>query len=254
MAAGLDHRPGRTWRPLLDTTVAAQLLYNSPAEWFAWRRAVDFYDEGVMIWLEADTIIRAQTQGRRSLDDFIRKFHGGQSGPPEVKPYTFDDLVTAINEAAPYDWRGFFNTRLNFTGPRAPLGGLQASGWKIDYNDTPNEFLRLAEAANRQVNLSFSLGLVLKSDGTVLDVINGQAAERAGLAPGMRLAAVNGRRFSQAGIVAALKAAEPMELLMENGEFFRSYRVDYRGGLRYPHLVREEARPDLLTEIWKPKT
>ena len=94
MAAGLDHRPGRTWRPLLDTTVAAQLLYNAPSDWLAWRRAVDFYDEGVMIWLETDTTIRAQTQGRRSLDDFIRRFYGGQSGLPEVKPYNFDDLVT----------------------------------------------------------------------------------------------------------------------------------------------------------------
>lgn len=254
MAAGLDNRPGRTWRPLLDTAVAAQLLYNAPSEWFAWRRAVDYYDEGVMIWLETDTTIREQTRGRKSLDDFIRRFYGGQSGAPEVKTYTFDDLVAALNEVAPYNWKSFFQERLQSTAAHAPLGGLEAAGWKLIYNDVPNEWMRLADGASKQINLSYSIGLTLKTDGAVVDIINGQAADHAGISPGMKLVAVNGRRFSQERMFDALRNRGELEFILENGDSFKTLRVNYTGGPRYPHLVREEAKPDLLGQIWKAKS
>ncbi|MDQ4094015.1 MAG: M61 family peptidase, partial [Actinomycetota bacterium] len=123
-AASLDHMPGRLWRPLIDTTVAAQLLYDAPPEWSAQRRGVDFYNEGWLIWLDVDTLIRQLTSGQRSLDDFCRHFYGGHSGPPVVKPYTFDDVVATLDEVAPYDWRTFFNQRLHTTDFHAPLGGI----------------------------------------------------------------------------------------------------------------------------------
>src|SRR5204862_91054 len=129
---------GRTWRPLADTAVAAQLLYGARADWAAWRRGLDFYDEGELLWLEADTLIRRETHGEKSLDDFCRLFLGGETGGPQVVAYTFDDVVTALNAIAPYDWRTFWTTRLASTQPGAPLGGVTASGWKLTYTKTPS--------------------------------------------------------------------------------------------------------------------
>ena len=135
-AAYLDDRPGRTWRDLQDTAIAAQLLYNASTEGSSWRRSVDYYDESTLIWLEADTIIRQETKNKKSLDDFCRTFHGGENSGPKVVPYTFDDVVAGMQAVTPYDWRGFFTERLSTHGPGAPLGGLQNSGWKLVYSET----------------------------------------------------------------------------------------------------------------------
>ncbi len=262
IAATMDHRPGRTWRPLADTAIAAQILYSAPDEWSSWRRGTDFYDESVLIWLEADTVIRQQTQGRRSLDDFCRLFHGGRSGPPEVKPYTFEDVVATLNEVAPHDWRAFFTARLNSTAPGASLGGLEGSGWRLIYNEKPNDLILATEKERKITDLSFSLGLRLKhekgtpEDGTILDVIPGMPAAQAGLTPGMRLVAVNGRKWSPEILGEALAAAksrsQPIELLADNTGIHKTYLLNYPGGERYPHLERDPARPDLLGEIIKP--
>lgn len=263
VAAYLDNRPGRTWRPLADTAIAAQTLYGAAEQWAAWRRGVDFYDESFLIWLEADVLIRQQTQGRRSLDDFCRLFHGGESGPPEVKPYTFDELFAALNQIAPYDWRRFFTERLNSTSPPAPLGGLEASGWRLVFTDQPNDLLRAAEEKTHVVDLSYSLGLTLRreegtpEDGMIVDVIPDSPAARAGLGPGMKLVAANGRAWSPEILREAVRAAKgatvPIELLVANAEFYKTYALDYHDGERYPHLVRDTARPDLLGEIIKPR-
>ncbi|HXF04095.1 MAG TPA: M61 family peptidase [Blastocatellia bacterium] len=256
-AASLDHRPGRSWRPLADTTRAAQILYGAPAAWDAWRRGVDFYDEGWLLWLEVDAIIRSETRGARSLDDFCRRFHGGTSGGPTVKPYTFDDLVATLAEVAPYDWRGFFTTRLAATTPRAPLGGIERSGWRLVYRETPSDFQQALEQVSRILDLAYSLGLRLRDDGLILDVVPETVAARAGLGPGMRLVAVNGRRFAPHILRAALRAArtssDPIELLVESEEFYKTYRLAYHEGERYPHLERDASRPDLLSQILKPR-
>ncbi|HYM00887.1 MAG TPA: M61 family peptidase, partial [Blastocatellia bacterium] len=196
-AALMDNTIGRTWRPLRDTATAAQILYGAPEEWAAFRRGVDFYDEGLLIWLEADATIRKESKGRKSLDDFCRAFHGGQNSGPELKPYTFEDLVAGLNSVLDYDWAGFLKTRLTSLAPHAPLGGIETSGWKLVYNQEPNWFIKAREKANKYVDLSYSLGMNVKTDGTVADVIPGSAAFRAGLAPGMKVIAVNGRRFSE---------------------------------------------------------
>jgi predicted metalloprotease with PDZ domain len=261
-AAYLNDRPGRTWRDLQDTAVAAQILYSETSAGSSWRRGVDYYDEGTLIWLEADTIIRKQTNGKKSLDDFCRKFHGGENTAPKVVPYTFDDVVAGMNEVAAYDWRAFFTERLKSHGPGAPLGGLENSGWKLVFNETPNEFEHIEELSNQEVELQFSLGLLVHGPGGddgdhILDVIPGSPAAKAGLAPGMRLVAVNGRKWSPEILRDAIKQAksskDPIDLLAENGDFFQSYRIDYHGGERNPHLIPVSGKADLLSEIAKMK-
>ena len=138
VAAEMENQSGREWRPLVDTAVAVQLTYSSPRAWLNYRRRVDYYDEGSLIWLEADTVIRNLTQGKKSLDDFCKLFHGGQSGPPEVVPYTFDQVVAALNQVAPNDWRTFLNTRLLGHGPGAPLGGIENSGCVTPLSPSPS--------------------------------------------------------------------------------------------------------------------
>src|SRR5208283_1228354 len=242
-AATLDHRAGRTWRPLADTTVAAQLLYLAPSAGVSWRRGVDFYPEGDLIWLEADTLIRRQTQGQRSLDDFCKKFCGGESGPPRVVPYTYDDVVKALNEIAPYDWRGFFQQRVYEINPRAPLGGIENSGWRLAYTNELPALLKTREGQRKYTDLSFSLGLNLGSDGSIGDVLPGTPAEQAGIGPAMKLVAVNGRAWTADNLRAAVKSAAtnsaPIELLIENGDYFKNYRLDYHSGEKYPCLERD---------------
>lgn len=255
-AAALDHQAGRVWRPLVDTAVSAQVLFFAPGDWASWRRGVDFYDEGNLIWLEADVLIRQQTAGRRSLDDFMRRFHGGPSGPPAVNPYTFDDVVAALNDVASHDWRGFLEARVQAAAPRAPLGGIEKGGWRLVYTDAPNLFIKDAEAASKTTNQAYSIGLVAKEDGAIGDVIPEGAAAKAGLGPGMKIVAVDGRRFTPDVLRAAIKAGKdgsaPLELIVANGDFFGTHRVDYHGGERYPHLERDPARPDLLSVVIKP--
>jgi predicted metalloprotease with PDZ domain len=257
-AAYLDARPGRTWRPLLDTAVEAQRLYEAPELGDAWRRGTDFYNEGLLTWLEADLTIRRLTHDARSLDDFCRVFHGSPSGPPQVVPYTFDDVCDALNKVAPYDWRGFWNQRLTSLSPRAPMGGITDGGWKVAFADSEQKLLAALERASKEyVEEWFSIGIrVLKEDGTIQDVLPGSAAARAGIGPGVKLVAVNGRKWSKQvlrdAIRATRKATTPLELITLDGEFYSTHRLDWRGGERFPWLVRDTAAPDRLGEILRP--
>lgn len=255
-AAEMDHTAGRAWRPLADTAVAAQIGYASPREWRSWRRGVDFYPESHLIWLEADAIIRRESKGLKSLDDFCKAFHGPPAGPPAVSTYGFDDVVTALAAVQPYDWKSFLRARLNATLPRAPTAGLGASGWKLVYNDAPTAFMKAAQQRRHTVDATFSLGVVLREDGGIIDVVPGLPAAASGVAPGGRIVAVNGRRFSSQVMRDALRAtrtAPDVDLLVESNEFFRTHHVRYRGGERYPHLERDASKPDLLTEMWRPQ-
>jgi predicted metalloprotease with PDZ domain len=250
-----QNQRGRSWRPLEDTAVAAQLLYEARSDWFAWRRSVDFYDEGILIWLEVDTLIRQQTKGERSLDDFCRRFLGGENGPPTVKPYTFEDVVAALNAVAPYDWKELLTRRVTATADQAPLDGLRRSGWRLSYTDKEPEYLRGHETTTKKYDFTASIGLLLGEDGAVADIIPGKAADKARIAPGMKLVAVNGRRWSRDLLKTALKATKksqgPLELLLENEEFFKTYPLDYHDGLKYPQLEQDKGQKDLLAEILK---
>ncbi len=252
------NQKGRTWRPLEDTAIAAPHLYSSRSEWATRRRGVDFYDEGALLWLDADTLIREKTAGKKSLDDFCKAFYGGPSGPPEVKPYSFDDLVKTLNEVVPHDWKGFLMQRLTTTSPEPPLEGLARSGWKLVYKDNAGDLFRAREGEDKTTDLSVSLGLRIKEDGRVADVVPGKPADRAGIGPGMKLLAVNGRRWSADRLREALTAARQnksrVELLLENADFFHTFALDYAEGEKYPHLEREAKKPDLLGAILRPRT
>ena len=256
-AAMLDHRAGRTWRPLEDTARSVQILRLQGPEWQSWRRGLDYYPEGELIWLEVDTIIRQQSHGQKSLDDFCRLFHGGESGPPKVVPYTFDDVVHTLNQVVAYDWAALLRERVNSIKAGAPLGGIERGGWRLVYNDQPNVFIHTGEKLRKSVDASYSLGFVVKEDGEFSDVIHGSAAYDAGIGPGMKLIAINGRAWSKEVLQDALRASkdskQPIDLLVENAKFFKTFSIAYHDGIRSPHLERSDGA-DLLGEILQPLT
>jgi predicted metalloprotease with PDZ domain len=253
LVAQYEHRPGRDWRPLQDTADAAPFLYDATNDWSNWRRGTDFYEEGELLWLDVDETLRTITQDQKSIEDFCRIFHGGASGPPDLKTYTFEDVVATLNSVAPYDWAGFLRTRLDGVATKTPNEAVEKSGWKLVYNEQPNEVVAIAEALARRADFSLSLGFSASDEGLVGDVIHGGPAYHAGIGPGMKIVAVNGAQYSpeamRGAIDAAKSATEPIQLIVANGAQFRTFSVDYHGGLRYPHIEREEGRPDYLGEI-----
>jgi predicted metalloprotease with PDZ domain len=253
VAGEFEMQSGREWRPLVDTAVAVQFTYPSPRAWMNYRRRVDYYDEGSLIWFDADVLIRQRSNGKLSLDDFCRRFHGGSDTPPLVKTYTFDDVVNTLNEVMPYDWRSFLTTRIYQVAPHAPLAGVTSGGWKLVYTDKPNTMVRLGDHARKSVDLMYSIGAMLKEDGSVMDVNPNLEAAKAGLAPGMKIITVNGRAWStdvlREAITAAKNSATPIELVVENGSFTGVYKLNYHGGERYPHLERDPTKPDVLGEV-----
>ena len=255
-AAQMTEHVGRTWRPLIDTAVAAQVLYNSGGAGTAWRRGVDFYPEGSLIWLDVDMTIRSLTGGKRSLDDFCRAFYGGTSGHAELKPYTFDDLVSALNGIAPNDWRAFLTQRLTSMSATPPLGGIETAGWRLVYSDEPNVAIQGNEHASKGIDLNDSLGFTVGQNGGIGDVIPDSPAAKAGISGGAHIIAVNGRRFSTDTLRDVVKASknstDPIELIVESGQFFSTVRIAYTGGIRYPHLERITGKPDLIEVLGKP--
>jgi len=253
IAATYSNYPARDWRSLEDTATAAQIGHGG--EWTTRRRSLDYYEEGSLIWLEADVTIRQLTDGKKSLDDFLHIFHGlGGDTAPKVVPYTADDVYAALNQVVPYDWKGFFTDRVLKVAHNAPLGGLEKAGYKLVYKDEPNA---LASHAGRHgANLRYSLGLSVNDRGEIWDVVGDSLADKAKLAPGEKILAVNGYVFNGGRVTEALKegvtSKEPLRLIVENQDRIRTVELDYHGGMRYPHLVRDESKPDLLLEIIKP--
>jgi len=243
-------RPGRTWRPLLDTAVAVPGL-GFARGWPAWRRGTDYYDEGDLIWLEVDTILHRETHGQKSIDDFCHAFHGGANNGPEVKTYTFEELMAALNAVAPYDWAGFFREKLDSTSANAPVGGIENAGWKVVYNGEPSKL------TGRRGNPGdiYSIGLQLAGDGTVSDAIVGSPAFEAGISSGMKVVGVNGRVYTHDLLEDAIKAAkgtsQPITLLVVVDDYYQTSTIHYNGGDRYPHLAREDGKDDYLDAIIK---
>jgi len=255
-SAELDARGGRSWRSLEDTATAAQLLYETADAWSGWRRSVDFYDEGTLIWLEADVTIRKLTKGRRSLDDFCRRFHGGGSGLPEVKTYAFADVVADLNAIAAYDWARFLTERVKRRDRGAPLGGIDGGGWSLTYAETRSPQYKSREEVTELVDMRYSIGLMLDKSGTIVDVVPDSNAWAAGVAPGMTLVAVDGRRYStyvlRDAVGATKDAGARVKLLLENDDFFREAAVEVKGGERYPQISRKVGGDDVLGAILAP--
>ena len=243
-------RPGRTWRPLLDTAVGEPMPGRARG-WLNWRRGTDYYDEGDLMWLEVATIIHRETKGQKSIDDFCQAFHGGPNNGPEVKTYTFDQLVAALNAISPYDWAGYFHERLDSTSPNAPLGGIENGGWKVVYDDKPSKLTGRRGSPTD----AYSIGLQLGPDGTVNDSIVGSPAYEAGITSSMKVVGVNGRVYSHDLLEDAIKAAkdgsQPISLLYIDDEYYKTATINYHGGERYAHLVRNDQVPDYLDDLIK---
>jgi len=243
-------RPGRTWRPLLDTA-SGEPGVSGRGGWMNWRRGTDYYDEGDLLWLEVATIIHRESHGQRSIDDFCQAFHGGPNNGPQVKTYTFDELVGALNAVAPFDWAGFFHTRLDSTAADSPVGGIQNAGWKVTFNDEPSKL----QGRRGNTGDLYSIGLQIGSDGTVSDALVGGPAFQAGISSGMKVMGVNGRVYTHDLLEDAIKAAkdtsQPITLLVVVDDYFQTSAINYHGGDRYPHLAREDSKPDYLDEIIK---
>ena len=242
-------RLGRTWRPLLDTAVG-QL--GGRGGWLNWRRGSDYYDEGDLIWLEVATIIDRESHGQKTIDDFAHSFHGGPNNGPEIKTYTFEEVVSALSSIAPYDWAGFFHEKLTSTSPDAPVGGIENGGWKVVYTDKPSKVPGRRGGAGD----AYSIGLQVGEDGSVTDSIVGGLAFKAGITSGMKVVAVNGRVYTHDLLQDAIKASKgssnPIILLLIVDDYYKTCTIDYHGGERYPHLQRDESKPDYLDDLIKP--
>jgi predicted metalloprotease with PDZ domain len=247
-------RPGRTWRPLLDTASGEPM--GGPGGglrgWINWRRGVDYYDEGDLMWLEVATIIHQATHGQKSIDDFCHLYHGGPNNGPEVKTWTFDELVATLNQVAPYDWAGFLHQRLDSKSPDAPTGGIENGGWKLTYSAEP---IGLPGRRGGSGD-AYSIGLQLGEDGTVADSIVGGPAYNAGIVSAMKVIGVDGRLYKHALLEDAIKSSkdssEPITLTYVVDDYIHTAAIAYHGGIRYPHLSRDDAKPDYLDELIKP--
>ena len=253
--AELDTTTGRLTRPLLDTAVSGPFLYAAGRAWEATRRSVDFYPEGNLMWLEADVKIDRLSNGRRSMDDVARRFFGRADSSAQVLTYTREDLIAALNAVQPYDWRAFLAERIDTATPHPP-DPFTPAGWRIVYTPTPSAFYKLRSGHAKVLDARFSLGLDVKADGTILDVVGDSPAARAGVGPGAKIVAINGRAIdtgdAQTNFDNALRDAQSTKtiaLLTVAGNMYRTVTIAYSGGPRYPHLERIGGTRDLLAAI-----
>jgi predicted metalloprotease with PDZ domain len=255
VAGFYDIQTGTRWRPLADTAVAAQILYDAPAAWSVSRRDVDFYEASEFLWLNVDGELRTRSGGKASLDDYVRRFYAGAGGAPALKPYVEADIYATLASVVPADWRTIIRRHLDSLGPQALLGALKGSGWQLSYSPEKNSYLEAQQKRRKMTNRLWSIGLQVDDKDTVIETVEDRAAARAGIGPGMKLMAVNGRKYSadvlDAAIVAAQGNKKPIDLLTENGDYFRVISVAYADGPRWPHVKRIEGQPDLLSETLK---
>ncbi len=260
IAAYAQVEPGRQWRALEDTTNDEIINPRRPMAWRDWQRFEDYYEEGALIWLDADTLIRERSHGRRSLDDFARAFFGIDNGSFVTVTYTFDDLVRALNAVLPYDWAGFLHERLDSIDRHAPLAGLEQGGYQLTYSDTQSAYQRTAEEHSHRIDLLYSIGIRINDrdmPGSIGEVLWNGPAYRAKLTAGDQILAVNGTAYSADILKDAIRSARtsssPIELIVKSAEHFVVVHIDYHGGLRYPHLERDRSQPARLDSILAPR-
>lgn len=236
-----DLAPARTWRPLIDTTNDPTISQRRPKGWVSWQRSEDYYNEGLMVWMEVDAMLRQKSGGTKSIDDFARAFFGVRDGDYGELTYTFDDVARTLNGIVPYDWAGFLQTRLTETGKPAPTQGFVMDGYKLVYAAEPTPFFKQAEK-RRGTDVSYSIGLVVNKDGDVTSSIWDGPAFKAGIATGTTIMAIGDQAYSsdrlKAAIIAAQTAKEPIRLTVKTGDRYRQLAIDYHGGPRYPRLQK----------------
>ncbi len=256
-AATYDHRVGRAWRALEDTTNDPIIAERRPLSWLSWQRSEDYYSETQLVWLDADTLIREKTGGKKSLDDFAKTFFGVDNGSFVTKTYLFEDVVAALNSVYPYDWATFLHERLEGHAKGAPLDGVARGGYKLVYDEKQSEYLKSAEMRRKNTDLMFGIGLNIGKDGLISDVQWDGPAFKAGLTEGQTIVAVNGNAYSNDDfkdvITQAKNGTAPIQLLIKNKDEFRTVAIDYHDGLRYPHFERVAGAPARLDDILEPK-
>jgi predicted metalloprotease with PDZ domain len=256
-AAIYQHRVGREWKSLQETTNDPIVASRRPIPWRSWQRSEDYYQEGELMWLDADTLIRELSNGQKSLDDFARAFFGVDDGEwLSAKTYRFEDVVAALNAVQPYDWTAFLRARLDrHDGP--PLDGLARGGYLLSYTDTATDYFKKLEARRKIADFSFSLGFIVGRENKLVDVLWNGRAHQVGLTVGTQLIAVNGEAYDKERLMAMIKAAKtdsaPLEFIVKNGNRYSTVRIDYHDGLRYPRLIRHADVPARLDAILAPR-
>ena len=249
--------PGRTWRPLVDTTNDPIVANRSPQAWRSWQRSEDYYSEGLLIWTDVDRIIRTESHGKKSIDDFARAFFGMRNRDYGELTYTFEDVVRTLNAVQPYDWEAYLRAKVLDVAANPPLEGLTKGGYNLVFTDEPTAWIKSGEKSSKNNDLTYSGGYVVGNDGKITTVIWDSAAFNAGMTVGSELLAVNGRKFDGAGLKAAIKEAKgtnvPVKLLVKSGEVFRTLDLDWHGGLRYPRLEKVGKAPGTLDDLLAPR-
>ncbi len=258
IAAKLDTARGREWRPLVDTTHDPIISARRPKGWSSWQRSEDYYNEGLMMWLEADAIIRKQSRGAKGLDDFAKDFFGINPGDWGQVVYNRDDVIRTLNGVAPYDWAGFFRTHVDSPSRETPKGGFSMGGYKLVYGDKPGAITKAAEGAQKMVDQSFGIGLIVQNDGDIATVVWDSPAFKAGLATGSRILAVNGNEYSAEAFKTAISAAKeskkPIEIIVKQDKYYRTLSLAYSDGLRYPRLEKMGEGEGSLDKLLQPRT
>ncbi|MDF2494028.1 peptidase M61 [Sphingomonas sp.] len=242
IAALYDSQPARQWRALIDTTNDPVISARRPKGWTSWQRSEDYYNEGLLVWLEVDSLLRQLSGGKKSIDDFARAFFGMRDGDWGVLTYEFDDVVATLDKIQPHDWRGLLTQRLNENAKGAPLSGFERNGYRLVYSAEPTASFRANEKTRKNTDLTYSGGFVVGQGGDVTGVTWGSPAFDAGLTIGTTIVSVNGQSYSddrlKAAIAAAKDSQQPVQLWVKNGDNYRQVTLDWRGGLRYPRLEK----------------
>lgn len=262
-AANLDYKPGRDWRSTEDTAIAASILRGGSPVWANWKRGQDYYQEGELFWLDADTLIRQKTNDQKSLTDFLHIFlaKGGNTGPLIV-PYNRDELIADLNQVLPYDWATFIHDRIDNINPKVDLEGIERGGYKLVFTDKPSASEKtLASTGTRRgggIDVWYSIGIRVNAEGNIADVRWNGPADKAQVAPGQKILAVNDRTFSADNLKAAIEESKgnnkPIHLILQADSFVSTADINYHEGNRYPSLQRVEGTTDYLDEITKPLT
>lgn len=249
--------PGRAWRPLVDTTNDPIIAARSPQAWRSWQRSEDYYSEGLLIWTDVDRIIRQESRGKKSLDDFARAFFGMRNRDFGELTYTFDDVVATLNAVQPHDWAAYLKKRVLDVAANPPLEGITMGGYNLVFRDEPTAWTKSVEKEGKNNDLTYSGGFVVGNDGKITTVIWDSPAFNAGMTVGSELLAVNGRKFDGDGLKSAIKAAketkEPVKLLVKSGEMYRTLDLDWHGGLRYPRLEKAGKGQGTLDALLAPR-
>jgi len=249
--------PGRVWRPLIDTTNDPIIARRSPAPWRSWQRSEDYYSEGELMWIDVDRIIRQQSGGRRSIDDFAKAFFGVRDRDWGELTYTLDDIVATLSRVQPYDWRGYLQRKVYSIAPEAPLDGITQGGYRLVYTSEPTKWIKSGEMENKSSELTYSGGFTVGNDGKIGSVLWDSAAFNAGITVGSQIVAVNGRNFSMDAIKDAIKAAAGKgptpQLLIHDGDVYKTVALDWHGGLRYPRLEKVGKGQGTLDALLAPR-